>query len=184
MKVPVLVIFLVAVPQSFAISMLVPFQYALVVGGFKLTRTQIRESVKLIITSWRSIWRILWDHKTVCAERFFCVASEDIPFYQDLVVGTGVDCLVVEVEVVIIVEMLVSEATGCGSELAHILDFFHPFSVAEIGRAWTLTISTSALVPPVVVMISNMQVSKIGTPQRITVSYKRGFPVIMEVIPR
>lgn len=67
------------------------------------------------------------------------------------------DGLVQEVDVVVVVDMLVTETTGG---------------------------ATGALVSPVVMMVRDVEVAKINVAERSIVTDERGLPVVVEVVPR
>lgn len=79
-----------------------------------LTGAKVSKSINLIIAIRRGVRGVHWDDKTVGAQCLGGVATEDVALDKDLVVGAGVDGLVMEVIVEVVVQMLVSESTRCG----------------------------------------------------------------------
>lgn len=82
--------------------------------GASLTSAKVSKPINLIITIRRGVWGVHWDDKAVGAQCLGGVAAEDVTLDQDLVVGAGVDGLVMVVIVEVVVKMLVSESTSCG----------------------------------------------------------------------
>lgn len=77
-----------------------------------LTSTKVSKPVNLIIAIRRGVGRVMRDDKTVSAQCLGGVAAEDVTLHKDLVVGAGVDGLVMEVVVEVVVEMLMSVSTS------------------------------------------------------------------------
>jgi hypothetical protein len=122
-----------------------------------LTGSQIGETVQLLITTGAGVWRVLRNDQTVGAEGLAGVAPEDVALDEHLVVGAGVDGLVVEVDVEVVVDVLVTEAAG-GTASAHVL--------------------------PVVVMVGDVEVAKVDIAQGSVVADEGRLPVVVEVVPR
>lgn len=100
-------------PKSFSI-----FGISLILQQIRweqsLTSAKVSKSINLIISIRRGVGGVHWDDKPVGAQCLGGVAAEDVTLDEDLVVGAGVDGLVVEVIVEVVVEMLMSESTSCG----------------------------------------------------------------------
>lgn len=121
-----------------------------------LTSTEIGISIKFVISKRRSVWRILWDDKSVCAESFTGIPSENVTLDKDLVIGTRVDGLVTEILVVVVVEMLVSES-AC--------------------------VSASTQVSEIVVVVCQVEIAIVNSTEFVIISYQRAFVMIVEVVP-
>lgn len=117
----------------------------------KLAGSQVRESINLKVTLWAGVWAVLGDDQAVCAQRLASVAAEDVRLHQDLVVAAGVDGLVVEVLVEVVEHVLVTKTSGG---------------------------ATGALVPPVVVVVGDMEGAEVYIAQDVRVADKRGFPMV------
>lgn len=73
-----------------------------------LTRPQIRKPINLLISTDTSIRAIFWNHQPIRIERNRRLADELIALDEDLVVGSGVDCLVEVIFVKVGVDVLVA----------------------------------------------------------------------------
>jgi hypothetical protein len=122
-----------------------------------LTGSEIGETVQLFVATGASVRRIFGNDQTIGAERLAGVAPEDVALDEHLVVGAGVDGLVVEVDVEVVVDVLVAKTAG-GAASAHVL--------------------------PVVVMVGDMEVAKVDIAQGSVVADERRLPVVVEVVPR
>lgn len=120
-------------------------------------RAKVGKSVKFVVTIGASVGAVFGNDETVGAQCFPCITCENIAFNENLVVTSAVDSLVQEILVQVVVDMLVTEAASG---------------------------ATSAGIPPVVVVVSDVQVAKVDSPECIAVSNQRTLPVVMEVVPR
>lgn len=121
-----------------------------------LTSTKVSESIKLVVTIGAGVGAVLRDDETIRAQCLPCVTGEDIALDEDLVVASAVDSLVQEVLAQVVVDVLVAKATS---------------------RA------TGAGIPPVVVVVSNVEVARVDISESITVANQGALPVVVEVVP-
>ena len=119
-------------------------------------RAEVGESVKFVVTIGAGVGAVLGDDETVCAQCLPRVTSENVALDENLVVTSTVDSLVQEILVQIIVDMLVTEAAS-----------------------W----ATSTGVPPIVVVVGDVKMSRVDVPESVAVSDQRTLPVVMEVVP-
>lgn len=121
-----------------------------------LTGTKVGKSINLKVAVRAAIGAVLRDDQTVRGQGRPCVTSKDITFDKHLVVASAVDGLVQEILVQVVVDVLVTKATG---------------GTASTG------------VPPIVVVVSDMKMTSIDGPQCIAVANQRTLPVVVEVVP-
>lgn len=81
--------------------------------GGSHTSAKISKSINLIIAIGRGVGGVMGNDKTVGAQCLEGVPAEDVALDKDLVVGAGVDGLVMEVIVEVVVQMLMSVSTSC-----------------------------------------------------------------------
>lgn len=117
---------------------------------------EVSEAVDLLVTTDAGIGAILRDDKPVRAKRLARVAAEHVALDEDLVIGARVDRLVQVVLVEVAVDVLVAEAARRPPR-PH--------------------------VPPVVVVVRDVQVALVDRAQTVAVAYQGGFPVVVEVVP-
>jgi hypothetical protein len=121
-----------------------------------LTGTKVSKSIDLEITVRAGVGAVFGNDETVGAQRLPCLSGEDIALHEDLVVTSAVDGLVQEVLVQVVVDVLVTEAAS---------------------RA------PSARVPPVVVVVSNVEMASVNISESIAVTNQGALPVVVEVVP-
>ena len=119
-------------------------------------RSKVGESVNLKVTVGAGVRAVLGDDETICAERLAGLAFEDIAFDEYLVVAAGVNGLVEEVDIEVVVDVLVAEAASG---------------------------ATSSIIPPVVMVVGDVEMALVDISQRIAVANKRALPVVVEVVP-
>lgn len=83
-----------------------------VVKGAKLTLAKVHVSVDLKVTLGAAVRRVLRNDQTVSGSGGPGLAEESVGFDEHLVVGAALDGLVAVVDVEVVVDVLVAEATG------------------------------------------------------------------------
>lgn len=121
-----------------------------------LTGTEIGKAVELLVAAGAAVGRVLRDDEAVGVKGGPRL-PEDVALHEHLVIGAGVDGLVQELLVVVVVDVLVPEAAGGTSR---------------------------ALVLPEVVVVGDVQMAKVDVAEVRIVADQRGLPVVMEVVPR
>jgi hypothetical protein len=120
-------------------------------------RAEVGESIKFVVTIGAGVWAVLGDDETVGAQCLPCVTGENVAFNENLVVTSTVDSLVQEILVKVVVDVLVTKAAS-----------------------W----ATSAGVPPVVVMVGDVKMSRVDVPESVAVANQGTLPMVVEVVPR
>jgi hypothetical protein len=117
---------------------------------------QVGKSVKLVVPIGAGVGAVLRDDQTVGAQCFSCVTSENVAFDENLVIASAVDSLVQEVLVQVVVDVLVTKAAS---------------------RA------AGAAIPPVVVVVGDVQMARVDVPESIAIANQGALPVVVKVVP-
>ena len=86
--------------------------------GAELTLAKVHVSINLKVPLGTTVGRVLWNYQAVSGSGSPGLAEESVGFDEHLVVGAALDGLVAVVDVEVVVDVLVAEATGGATSTA------------------------------------------------------------------